>query len=132
MDLRIIKSKRIALRNLKEQRQRVVDSVFSITSQLSGMPSSHQHKDKMAEYVAQNEELIERIAKAEAELEGIILEADLMLSQLPEQQYRVTRMWYIEDMKVRKIAKKLNYSVPYIYKIMNKAREHINDFNRAR
>ena len=101
------------VRSLEWRIQRLKDQVTQCTAQLTGMPHGGSSADRMAEYVAQAEQLQERYTKLVLELTQEQLRIERAFDRLPEQQARIMRLRYIDytnEYSWRKISRVVHLS----------------------
>lgn len=113
---------------LERKKEELFERQIHITQILSDMPKGNAHYDKLAEYVAQIEELDLGFAGVIAEHSELFLRYIRATSVLKDRERRILRMKYEDRMSWPKIARRMNYSESRCKGIHREAIEKIKGY----
>lgn len=120
---------RYRLSALEDKKNLLYVQILGGTSKQTDVKTtSLANNDKMANYLVKTYELdikIENIKNEIGILEYTIKKMELAMREMKELEYRVFTMRFIDNMKVKHIARKLSYDTSTIYKIIKKIEENI-------
>lgn len=120
---------RYRLSALEDKKNLLYVQILGGTSKQTDVKTtSLTNNDKMANYLVKTYELdikIENIKNEIGILEYTIKKMELAMREMKELEYRVFTMRFIDNMKVKYIARKLSYDTSTIYKIIKKIEENI-------
>lgn len=83
---------------------------------LAALARSYPTRDRLAEYVAEMDELERELTGEMIALEKQLAVVDAELAKLPENKGEILRLRYIDGMKWRKIAETIHYCERYCRK----------------
>lgn len=118
------------VKSLEWRIQRLNDSVMQCTAQLTGMPHGGSSNDRMAEYVAQAEQLEQKYRDLVLELTREQLRIETAFDRLPEQQARIMRLRYIDytnERSWRKISRIVHLSEGHCMNIHTAALKRLRE-----
>ncbi len=119
-DLKNVRRQKLRVEALQERIERLRSRAEYTQQQLGECGRSDPSRDRLAEYVAELDELELQLTGEMITLEKQIVVVDAELSKLPENQEKVLRLRYIEGMKWEDIARKTNYNERHCRFISNK------------
>lgn len=118
----------LMIKQLERKRDELRERRMSITVTISDTPRSHSERDKMAEYMAELDEVEREYAGILAEHERLYVRYARAISSLRHRERRVLYLRYHECLKWEKIARIIHYSVNGAQYIHDKALKKIEPF----
>ena len=109
-DLKNVRRQKLRVEALQERIERLRSRAEYTQQQLGECGRSDPTRDRLAEYVAELDELERQLTGEMIALEKQLVFVDVELAKLPENQEKVLRLRYIEGMSWKKVAKLANYS----------------------
>lgn len=97
-------------RTIAERMESIRASVTLSSPSLDGMPHGGEYHDRMAEYMAQLDELERDIGKTILRLESEILRIETEIETLQPREQMIIRLRYIDGLSWRKIAARTHYA----------------------
>lgn len=116
------------IKRMEEKEEELFARVTSITAILSDMPKAHSDRDRMAEYVAQAEELRAEFAGVIADYTRLYIRYMRATQVLKHRESEVLRLKYEKRLNWQKIAQRMNYSESRAQAIHREALEKIAGF----
>jgi len=116
-DLKNVRRQKLRVKALQERIERLRSRAEYNQRQLGECGSSDPTRDRLAEYAAELDELERELTGEMIALEKQLVVVDAELAKLPENQEKVLRLRYIENMRWRDVAKKSHYNERYCRKI---------------
>ena len=102
---------------LQERIERLRSRAEYTQQQLGECGRSDPTRDRLAEYVAELDELERQLTDEMIALEKQLVVLDAELAKLPENQEKVLRLRYLDGLKWKEIGTKLNYNVDHCKRI---------------
>ena len=118
-DLKNVRRQKLRVESLQERIERLRSRAEYTQQQLGECGRSDPTRDRLAEYVAELDELERQLTGEMIALEKQLVVVDAELARLPENQEKVLRMRYIDGKRWREIAYKTHFSESYC-KVMAK------------
>lgn len=109
-DLKNVRRQKLRVEALQERIERLRSRAEYTQQQLGECGRSDPTRDRIAEYVAELDELERQLTGEMIALEKQLVVVDAELAKLPENQEKVLRLRYVEGMNWRKVADKVGYS----------------------
>lgn len=113
---------RYRLSSLEEKKDLLYVQIIGGTSkQVDVKVTSLNNNDKMTEYLVKTYDLDRKIEASKNEirtLEYTLKKMELAMREMKDLEYKVFLMRFVDNMKVKQIARKLNYAPSHIYKII--------------
>ena len=109
-DLKNVRRQKLRVEALQERIERLRSRAEYTQQQLGECGRSDPTRDRLAEYVAELDELESQLTGEMIALEKQLVFVDADLAKLPENQEKVLRLRYVDGVKWCDIAKKVNYS----------------------
>ena len=109
-DLKNVRRQKLRVESLQERIERLRSRAEYTQQQLGECGRSDPTRDRLAEYVAELDELDRQLTGEMIAMEKKLVFVDAELAKLPENQEKVLRLRYVEGMSWRKVAEKTNYS----------------------
>ena len=117
------------LRTLEERKRRLKNKIISCTNELKDVVSfTNATNDKMTNYLIQIEEINDEIEELENEIHILNQNLNTMesaLEQTKNVELEIFLLKYRDNLKVKEIARKKNYSIPRVYQYLNKINKKI-------
>lgn len=117
------------LKTLEERKRRLKNKMISCTNELKDVVSfTNATNDKMTNYLIKLEEIDEEIAELESEIHILNKNLSTMecaLGQTKSIEFEIFLLKYKDNLKVKEIAKRKNYSIPRVYQYLNKINKKI-------
>ena len=110
-DLKNVRRQKLRVESLQERIERLRSRAEYTQQQLGECGRSDPTRDRLAEYVAELDELERLLTGEMIALEKQLVFVDVELAKLPENQEKVLRLRYVEGLSWRDIAKKVGYSI---------------------
>jgi DNA-directed RNA polymerase specialized sigma24 family protein len=109
-DLKNVRRQKLRVEALQERIERLRSRTEYTQRQLGECGRSDPTRDRLAEYVAELDELERELTSELISLEKKLLAVDAELAKMPENQEKVLRLRYVNGLSWRKVATMLNYS----------------------
>ena len=110
-DLKNVRRQKLRVEALQERIERLRSRAEYTQQQLGECGRSDPTRDRLAEYVAELEELERQLTGELIALEKQLVFVDAELAKLPENQEKVLRLRYVNCYTWNEIAKQTHYSV---------------------
>ena len=108
-DLKNVRRQKLRVESLQERIERLRSRAEYTQQQLGECGRSDPTRDRLAEYVAELDELERQLTGEMIALEKQLVTMDAELAKLPENQEKVLRLRYIAGLGWDKVAKKARY-----------------------
>jgi DNA-directed RNA polymerase specialized sigma24 family protein len=108
-DLENVRRQKLRVEALQERIERLRSRAEYTQQQLGECGRSDPTRDRLAEYVAELDELERQLAGEMIALEKQLVVVDAELAKLPENQEKVLRLRYCDANKWKEVSNKLNY-----------------------
>ena len=109
-DLKNVRRQKLRVEALQDRIERLRSRAEYTQQQLGECGRSDPTRDRLAEYVAELDELERQLTGEMITLEKQLVAVDMELAKLPENQEKVLRLRCLEGMCWRMVAKQTNYS----------------------
>ncbi len=116
-DLKNVRRQKLRVEALQERIERLRSRAEYTQQQLGECGRSDPTRDRLAEYVAELDELERQLTGEMIALEKQLVVVDSELAKLPENQEKVLRLRYIEGLSWCKVSIKTNYSERHCRKL---------------
>lgn len=117
-DLKNVRRQKLRVDALQERIERLRSRAEYTQQQLGECGRSDPTRDRLAEYVAELDELERQLTGEMIALEKQLVIVDAELAKLPENQEKVLRLRYVEGMSWEKVAKQAMYCERQCRRIM--------------
>ena len=117
-DLKNVRRQRLRVEALQERIERLRSRAEYTQQQLGEYGRSDPTRDRLAEYVAELDELERQLTGEMIALEKQLVFVDTELAKLPENQEKVLRLRYINRLSWKNISKQMNYCERYCKKLL--------------
>ena len=112
-DLKNVRRQKLRVESLQERIERLRSRAEYTQQQLGEYGRSDPTRDRLAEYVAELDELERQLTGEMIALEKQLVFVDAELAKLPENQEKILRLRYFDGMCWYDVAKKTHYSESY-------------------
>lgn len=112
-DLKNVRRQKLRVEALQERVERLHSRAEYTARQLSECGRGDPTRDRLAEYVAELDELERDLTGEMIALEKQLTVTDSELSKLPENKEKVLRLRYIEGLSWMQVSKRVNYCERY-------------------
>lgn len=119
-DLKNVRRQKLRVESLKEQIERLRSRAEYTQQQLGECGRNDPTRDRLAEYVADLDELERQLTGEMIALEKQIVVVDAELTKLPDIQEQVLRLRYLDKLSWKKVAEKTNYCERQCSRLCNK------------
>lgn len=119
-DLKNVRRQKLRVEALQERIEQLRSRAEYTQQRLGECGRSDPTRDRLAEYVAELDELERQLTGEMITLEKQLLVVDAELAKLPENQERVLRLRYVEGLAWERIARKVSYSSRQCRRIQSK------------
>ena len=109
-DLKNVRRQKLRVESLQERIERLRSRAEYTQQQLGECGRSDPTRDRLAEYVAELDELERQLTGEMIALEKQLVFVDAELAKLPENQEKVLRLRYVEGLGWERVARKVGYS----------------------
>ena len=109
-DLKNVRRQKLRVEALQERIERLRSRAEYTQQQLGEYGRSDPTRDRLAEYVAELDELERQLTGEMIALEKQLVFVDAELAKLPENQEKVLRLRYVEGLGWEQVARKVGYS----------------------
>ena len=109
-DLKNVRRQKLRVESLQERIERLRSRAEFTQQQLGDCGHSDPTRDRLAEYVAELDELERQLTGEMIALEKQLVIVDAELAKLPENQEKVLRLRYVERVSWKKVASQIGYS----------------------
>ena len=116
-DLKNVRRQKLRVESLQERIERLRSRAEYTQQQLGECGRSDPTRDRLAEYVAELDELERQLTGEMIALEKELVFVDAELAKLPENQEKVLRQRYLNGLSWRKVAEKTHYCERYCRKL---------------
>lgn len=116
-DLKNVRRQKLRVEALQERIERLSSRAEYTQQQLGECGRSDPTRDRLAEYVAELDELEQQLTGEMIALEKQLVVVDAELAKLPENQEKVLRLRYVEGLNWSKVAAAMNYSNQHCLRI---------------
>ena len=108
-DLKNVRRQKLRVESLQERIERLRSRAEYTQQQLGECGRSDLMRDRLAEYVAELDELERQLTCEMISLEKQLVVVDAELAKLPENQEKVLSLRYVEGLGWRKVAERVGY-----------------------
>jgi DNA-directed RNA polymerase specialized sigma24 family protein len=108
-DLKNVRQQKLRVESLQDRIEWLRSRAEYTQQQLGECGRMDPTRDRLAEYVAELDELERQLTGEMIALEKQLVIVDAKLAKLPENQVKVLRLRYIEGFTWKQVAKKMNY-----------------------
>lgn len=116
-DLKNVRRQKLRVESLQERIERLRSRAEYTQQQLGECGRSDPTRDRLAEYVAELDELERELTGEMIALEKQLVIVDAELAKLPENQEKVLRLRYVEGHKWETISNTMSYSIKQCLRI---------------
>ena len=116
-DLKNVRRQKLRVESLQERIERLRSRAEYTQQQLGECGRSDPTRDRLAEYVAELDELERQLTGEMIALEKQLVVVDAELAKLPENQEKVLRLRYVEGHKWETISNTMSYSIKQCLRI---------------
>lgn len=116
------------IQQLERKRKELRERRMSISASISDMPRSHSESDRMAEYVAQLDEIDREYADIIAEHELLYIRYAKAISSLRHIERQILKFRYESHLSWKKIARTVHYTERWVLRIHHEALKKIEPF----
>ena len=116
-DLKNVRRQKLRVESLQERIERLRSRAEYTQQQLGECGRSEPTRDRLAEYVAELDELERELTGEMIALEKQLVIVDAELAKLPENQEKVLRLRYVEGHKWETISNTMSYSIKQCLRI---------------
>lgn len=109
-ELKQSRGRQAKIKRLDEEIEQLKSAMESTTQALSLAPGGGAVKDKLAEQMAEYMELIARRNEERIRAESLVEAVEEFIASLPEQQAKVIRLRYVDELSWTQVAEKANYT----------------------
>lgn len=124
-ELKNVRRQKMRVESLQERIERLRSRAEYTQQQLGECGRSDPTRDRLAEYVADLDELERQLTGEMITLEKQLAIVDAELANLPENHERVLKMRYIQGLSWYQVSKHANYSERYCRKL---CKQEMTDF----
>ncbi len=118
-DLKNVRRQKLRVEALQERIERLRSRAEYTAHMLGECGQGDSTRDRLAEYVAELDELERQLTGEMITLEKQLIVVDAELVKLPENQEKVLRLRYIEGLRWYEVARKTHYSESYCKTMRN-------------
>ena len=118
-DLKNVRRQKLRVESLQERIERLRSRAEYTQQQLGECGRSDPTRDRLAEYVAELDELEQQLTGEMIALEKQLVFVDAEFAKLPENQEKVLRLRYVEGMSWRKVAAIAGYCERQCRRLIN-------------
>ena len=118
-DLKNVRRQKLRVESLQERIERLRSRAEYTQQQLGECGRSDPTRDRLAEYVAELDELERQLTGEMIALEKQLVIVDAELAKLPENQEKVLRLRYCIGLTWKQIGDTIGYSERQCYRIIN-------------
>ena len=118
-DLKNVRRQMLRVEALQERIERLRSRAEYTQQQLGECRRSDPTRDRLAEYVAELDELERELTGEMIALEKQLVFVDAELAKLPENQEKVMRLRYVEGLRWYEVARKTHFSESYCKTMKN-------------
>lgn len=122
-DLKNVRRQKLRVEALQERIERLRSRAEYTQQQLGECGRSDPTRDRLAEYVAELDELEKQLTGEMIALEKQLVVVDAELGKLPENQEKVLRLKYFSGKRWNEVAKEIHYSESYCKALSSKTRQ---------
>ena len=116
-DLKNVRRQKLRVEALQERIERLRSCAEYTAHMLGECGQGDPTRDRLAEYVAELDELERDLTGEMIALEKRLVEVDAELAKLPENQEKVLRLRYIKELNWAQVSRRMNYCERYCRKL---------------
>jgi len=115
------------INSIKEQIAEIKYSKYSYGKWLASLPENIEANEKYLRVIANEEEMISRLAERSANLNNIAMKLEVMINSVEDPLFHnILRLRFINGHSLKMISKEIGYDYDYTRKLNKKALDSIN------